>query len=232
MAFKDLAVKRLVPGGLGTASTAHLKLSYQYDGEGHRTQMTVPINTGSMTYSTMNYSYDAMERATGMTDAASGSAYVSGVQYGPSNELLQMSYTATAGASQVNETLTYNSLLQLTGISASGGGLGTVNLTYTYTAGQNNGKMASATNGVSGEQVVYQYDTLNRLIQAQTASNPNVPQWGQGFVYDGFGNLYQKNVTKGSAPSMQYTVNAATNQLGGLGYDAPGTPRRRRAGEV
>ena len=94
---------------------------------------------------------------------------------------------------------------------------------YNYHAGQNNGKIASAVNyNLSGEQVVYTYDSLNRLIQAQTAANPSVTQWGQAFVYDGFGNLYQKNVTAGSAPSMSYSVNEATNQLNGLGYDSNG----------
>jgi hypothetical protein len=62
--------------------------------------------------------------------------------------------------------MTYNSLVQLTGISR-----GSVSLTYNYTAGQDNGKIASTTNNTTGEQVVYQYDTLNRLIQAQAASN-------------------------------------------------------------
>jgi YD repeat-containing protein len=76
---------------------------------------------------------------------------------------------------------------------------------------------------VSGEQVVYQYDTLNRLIQAQAASN----SWGQQYVYDGFGNLYQKNVTAGSAPSMSLVVDPTTNRLTNTGgtaftYDANG----------
>ena len=61
---------------------------------------------------------------------------------------------------------------------------------------------------------MYTYDTLNRLIQAQTVSNPNVPQWGQAFVYDGFGNLYQKNATpQGPAPTMNLNVDPATNRL-------------------
>jgi RHS repeat-associated protein len=163
----------------------------------------------SITYTTNNYSYDQMERPVGMTDAASGNAYVSGVQYGPANQMLQISYTPTAGGTLLTETRTYNSLLQLTGINT-----GSVNLTYNYTAGQDNGKIASATNNVSGEQVVYTYDTLNRLIQAQTVSNPNVPQWGQAFVYDGFGNLYQKNATpQGPAPTMNLNVDPATNRL-------------------
>ena len=33
-----------------------------------------------------------MERASGMTDAGTGTALVSGITYGPANETLQMSY--------------------------------------------------------------------------------------------------------------------------------------------
>jgi RHS repeat-associated protein len=46
-------------------------------------------------------------------------------------------------------------------------------------------------------------------------------------VYDGFGNLYQKNVTAGSAPSMSLVVDPTTNRLTNPGgtaftYDANG----------
>ena len=197
---KDVMVTR-------SGSSAHLTLDYTYDSEGHRSSMTTPMRT-------FNFTYDAMERATGMNDTG-GNTYVNGVQYGPANQLLGISYTGTPGGALLGETRTYNSLLQLTSIYTS-----YVSLTYAYTAGQDNGKIASTTNGITGEVVQYTYDSLNRLIQAQATSN----SWGQAFVYDGFGNLYQKNVTAGSAPSMQYTVNAATNQLtgNGLGYDANG----------
>jgi RHS repeat-associated protein len=65
------------------------------------------------------------------------------------------------------------------------------------------------------------YDALNRLIKAQT-SNTSSTTWGQMFTYDGFGNLYQKTQTVGSAPTMTATVNAATNQLSLGSYDANG----------
>ncbi|HNY38819.1 MAG TPA: hypothetical protein PKJ41_00425 [Bryobacteraceae bacterium] len=47
---------------------------------------------------------------------------------------------------------------------------------------------------------------------------------GQSFVFDGFGNLTQQVVTKGSAPSMSLTVNPANNRVTGTGvsYDAAG----------
>ena len=85
-----------------------------------------------------------------------------------------------------------------------------MNPSYNYTAGSNNGKIASSTNVVSGEVVQYTNDSLKRQIKAQTTVRTS---WGQGFVYDGFGNLYQKNQLAGSPPALSLTVNAATNQL-------------------
>ena len=49
----------------------------------------------------------------------------------------------------------------------------------------------------SGEQVVYEYDALNRLASATAMSG----SWGQSYSYDGFGNLTAQNVTAGSAPA-------------------------------
>ena len=80
--------------------------------------------------------------------------------------MLQMNF-----AGSLQETHTYNSLLQLTSIVGYN-----FSAQYTYTAGANNGRMASA------NDVQYTYDSLNRLIRAETTC----PTWGQQFVYDGF----------------------------------------------
>ena len=104
-----------------------------------------------------------MGRLNTMTDLASQASIVSATTYGPSNELLTMSGVMT-------ETRTYNSMLQLTSLySNSAGGL--VNVTYNYSSTQNNGKITSQTDNVSGEQVVYAYDALNRLASAVATSN-------------------------------------------------------------
>jgi hypothetical protein len=63
---------------------------------------------------------------------------------------------------------------------------------------------------VSGEQVNYTYDALNRLAAAQTSPNSSVIQWGQSFTYDGFGNLTNVTATAGSAP--QYSANPSTRR--------------------
>ena len=56
----------------------------------------------------------------------------------------------------------------------SGGG---IDLEYVYTAGQNNGRIAQQIDHVSGEQVTYQYDQLNRLAHAETLDN----SWGLSY---------------------------------------------------
>ncbi len=78
--------------------------------------------------------------------------------------------------------------------------------------------------GVTGENVSYTYDSLNRLIAASTAGTTGV-QWGNSYSYDGFGNLTAKVVTKGTAPSVYPQVNSATNQARVLydnGFDPNG----------
>ena len=121
----------------------------------------------------------------------------------------------------VQETRTYNSMLQLTQIQSMGSPNNwSQNIQYVYSATQNNGRIIQSIDAVSGEQVTYQYDTLNRLSHAETAGNT----WGETYQYDGFGNLTVKTPTKGSAPAWSATYNAATNWQMGVQYDANGNP--------
>ena len=93
-----------------------------------------------------------------------------------------------------------------------------MDMTYNYAAGQNNGRITSAVDGMAGETVNYTYDAVNRLASA-TATNGS---WGQAFAYDGFGNLTQKTVTVGSAPTLSVGYDPATNHQVGAGYDGNG----------
>ncbi len=147
----------------------------------------------------LGYAMDTMGRLNTMTDLAANASILSGTTYGPSNELL----TISGAYNTFSESRTYNSMLQLTQLANNG-----VNITYGYPSTQNNGKIASQTDNISGEQVVYTYDALNRLASAAATSG----SWGQSYSYDGFGNLLDQNVTAGSAPGYSATVNPATNQ--------------------
>jgi hypothetical protein len=95
-----------------------------------------------------------------------------------------------------------------------------MDLEYRYPAGQNNGRITQMKDWVTGEEISYQYDSLNRLIAAVTTG----PEWGLSFTYDGFGNLTNQVVMKGSAPSLAVAVDPATNriQTAGFSYDANG----------
>ncbi len=172
---------------------------WSYDNEGRMMSVTYP---NGQAYA---YGYDTMGRPSGMTDQGTQQPVISSVSYGPAGELLSMTGV-------VNETRSYNSRLQLTALN---------NVSYVYPAA-NNGKIQSQTDSVSGEQITYAYDALNRLISGVTSDNPNVTQWGQGFTYDGFGNLTGKSVTKGSAPYLSVGVDATTNRIVGYQYDANG----------
>lgn len=69
----------------------------------------------------------------------------------------------------------------------------------------------------------YQFDDLGRLISAQTAEAGG---WGRMYTFDGFGSLLQQNVTKGSAPQVNITVDPQTNRIAsGFVYDAAGNIR-------
>ena len=79
-------------------------------------------------------------------------------------------------------------------------------------------KLLQTIDAASGEQVTYQYDALNRLLHAETASSA----WGETYQYDRFGNLTVKMPTKGYAPALAAMYDASTNRQMGVGYDANG----------
>ncbi len=189
---------------------ADLDVSMGYDNEGRMSSLTYP-NGGQA----VSYSYDSLGRLGGMTDALNN-PLVSGVQYGPANELLQISWGAT-------ETRTYNAMLQMTRLQISTNSK-LLDESYNYpAAGSNNGRIDSKTDNIAGETVAYTYDDLNRLVSA-TATGGTSP-WARSWSYDGFGNRLTQNV---GGATTYFTYNGV-NQLTGLGntanyyqYDANG----------
>ena len=142
---------------------------------------------------------------------------VKDVLYGPAGEMTQMRTLSSANPYGVyhTETRTYNARLQMTRLTTTG-----LDMEYRYSATQNNGRITQSKDWVSGEEVTYQYDALQRLVSAVTTG----PEWGNSYSYDGFGNLLAKTVTKGTAPTLSINVNAWTNRIttSGYSYDANG----------
>ena len=168
----------------------------------------------------LGYAVDSMGRLNTMTDLGSSSSIISGTTYGPSNELLSITGTS------YNELRSYNSMVQLTGLSVYAYGVQVVNNTYNYSSTQNNGKITSQTDNITGEQVVYAYDSLNRLASAGATSS----SWGQSYGYDGFGNLASQTVTAGSAPAYSVAPDPTTNHVGST--DANGNSTDALTGRV
>ena len=71
---------------------------------------------------------------------------------------------------------------------------------------------------ISGEQVQYTYDVLNRLAGAQATNG----SWGQSYSYDGFSNLTDRTTTAGSVGEYHVVPDPATNRIVGGSYDANG----------
>jgi RHS repeat-associated protein len=213
-----------------TVDAKYLESTYTYDtgGEGKMTSVKYPstqafLNSVLTTFPGVKYTYtfDSMGRPNKLTDdAASPVDWVKNLAYGVAGEMTSMQFYTGTPTVYNTETRTYNTRLQLTRLTTVGGP-STLDMEYRYSATQNNGRITSQKDWVSGEDVTYQYDSLNRLISAVTVG----PEWGQSFTYDGFGNLTAQTVTKGSAPAMSINVDAATNRVStssGYGYDANG----------
>jgi RHS repeat-associated protein len=174
--------------------TADLNATWDFTSknEGHLMGVTYPGDPNQGAVPSYTYTYDVMGRLNTMTDG-NGGTVVNGTQYNAAGQM-----TVMGGF----ETRSYNNMGQLTNLNS----YGPVNITYNYSATQNSGKITSQTDNLSGEQVTYLYDSLNRLTSATGAG------WNQGFVYDPFGNLTDKNGTN----SWHAVPDAATNHLGSV----------------
>jgi len=171
----------------GSNLLTNLAATYAWDNQGRMTNMTYPSGTA------LAYQYDSMGRLSGMTQ--NGNA-IATAGYTAASQLSTLQY----GTNTVPfyESHTYNILMQLTNLTVTGSG--SVNMQYNYTAGHNNGRVASTTDGVLGETVNYSYDMWNRLTNA-TATNGS---WGEAYTFDGFGNLTGKTPMAGSAPGRAH----------------------------
>ena len=183
-----------------SGSTDSIGASYQYDNEGRRTQMTHPDGT------VYNYAFDTMGRLSTMSLNSGGGVVAQVNGYGVAGQITSMTYDG------VVETRAYNESLQMTRLTARrteipGQTRTLMDMEYRFSTSQNNennGRIYSSKDWVSGEDISYSYDELNRLVAAGT----------EAYVYDGFGNMTSK-------AGVAISINAATNHAA-TGYDANG----------
>ena len=208
-------------------------VDYAYNDEGQPTAIAYPeagfIGTNGAYYPrprlTLSYSYNASGMLYGVNRADTGLALITNAQYGIGGRLSSVSrpqsltldansLLPTAANDVSDEAYLYNALGQMTSQSWAG-----VSKQYNFTAGANDGRVSQIVSS-PGETVNYTFDSLGRLSTAATAS----PAWGLSWGYDGFGNRLQQNVTKGTAISVQMSVDPTTNRLlrSDIAYDSNG----------
>jgi RHS repeat-associated protein len=200
------AVEITGPAGLYGANV-NLKYLYSYTQTGHVNAQRMTAATSRSGDNTVamdaSYGWDNEGRMTSLTGPGGTDTYAfdvmgrlssGGATYGPAGELLTFN-----GVNRI-----YNNLGQLTRMTKSG----VMDMEYRYdTTTHNNGRIAQSKDYVTGEEVTYSYDSLNRLSHAETTDSA----WGTTYVYDGWGNLLQKNGTKGSPPPLNISYDPSLN---------------------
>ena len=214
--FEDTVAGLVSKKTLNVTGVSAVSVSYEWDSEGWPIARKFPnMATGLTTDDTgpqFTWGYDSMGRLAtmGQTGPWGGFAntLVSSTTYNAAGQMTQL---VRPGGT---ENRTYNELGQL----IKQDGLGRT-VEYSYNATANDGRITKRKE-LSGEEVDYQYDALGRLISAATTATTG---WGLNFTYDGFGNKTGQTAKpgwtgSGTVPQPTFTVDWATNRLGGFGY--------------
>lgn len=219
----------------GTAYTKNTAYTYFLDGE-LKTE-TYPSND------VLTFTTSGAGRPRALSDASN--SFVSppsGVMYTPNGMLAGMINGVTGSFAGIVSNNVYNSRLQPLFLSA-----GVVNqspflsLCHDFHLGQsiNNQpcSFASYSSGDNGDvfQVInnldasrsttFQYDSLNRIQQANTITTTGVKCWGEVYTIDAWSNLIGRSGPSGmtgcATEGLSLTA-SAKNQLSGLTYDVAG----------
>jgi len=114
-----------------------------------------------------------------------------------------------------------------------------INCDFHLGSGNNGNVWGIVNNRDASRNQTFTYDPLNRLLSAQNAGTDctktlpdgHTEYWGNSYVYDPWGNLNQKQVTKCSAENLSLTIASNNRAQGGSYlYDAAGNMLRDNNG--
>jgi RHS repeat-associated protein len=164
----------------------------------------------------MTYGYDSAARLTSATDS-NGVIYAQTPTYLAGGAIKEF---ASPNFNNNKYHVDYNNRLQPIEIWAGSaqGAPALFDKQYSYgPTGSNNGNVYTITNVKDNTRTqTFTYDALNRLLTAGDQAH-----WSNSYVYDAWGNLYQKN--PGTLPGEGLSkVPDTNNHLSGLTYDAAG----------
>jgi RHS repeat-associated protein len=202
-------------------SSLGLTISATYDLVGEMTSLTYPDGQK------VNYTYDAAAHALSAI-GADNTNYTYNATYWPNGAQYRQWWSPNIyGRTDLNNRLQVAAFYSDNGVTPSY----YLSKTYSYST-QNNGNVLEIYNNKdTTRNQSFTYDSLNRLTHAenggtdctQVLGDGHTEYWGNNYVYDAWGNLYQKNVTKCSAENMQATVTAQNRFTGSsYSYDANG----------
>jgi hypothetical protein len=144
-------------------------------------------------------------------------------------------------SSGITNSFSYNKRLQPVNMAASSPiqTIFSINCDFQLGSGNNGNVWGIVNNPDSSRNQSFTYDPLNRLLSAQNAGTDctktlpdgHTEYWGNGYVYDPWGNLNKKQVTKCSAENLSLTIAANNRAQGGSYlYDAAGNMLRDNNG--
>ncbi len=169
---------------------------------------------------TYSYSYNNAERQIKLADNGAGITYTQNAHYYAPGQLSSASHGLN---SVITETDNFNSRQQPTLLSVTAPSETLLSLSYNWVLPGNvdiGSVYQIQNNRDATRSVQFDYDQLNRLTSAKTY---NATTWGDAYVYDNWGNLLQKNVTQGTAETLQVTVDANNHiNTSGMTYDGAG----------
>jgi RHS repeat-associated protein len=202
-----------------TISGINKLVSTLYNLDGSTWKVTYP--SGAV----IEYTQSTAGRTLKVNDDTNNIPYAQNALYAPQGGLTSLLVGATSSYLGTTITNQYNDRLQPLVISADSPAATLLSLTYNFHLGSgDNGNVFGITNNkATTRSESFQYDTLNRLVSAQTTGT----QWGVTFTYDPFGNLYQTAGISGQQVlpmSVNQYADPNSNHFTLLGYqyDAAG----------
>ena len=191
-----------------TIGTVNKSISTQYYLDGSAWELTYPSGT------VVEYTPDSAGRTIAVVDDTHSVQYISNVMYTPSGAVSSLNL-GSSGMTIANQ---YNKRLQPAVVSSAIAAGTITSFTYDFHSGTgDNGNLYGIINNKDSSRTEsFNYDTLNRVNQAQAGST-----WGIAFTTDAWGNLYQTGTVAGTSV-LPMPVNQApnyANQFTLLGYN-------------
>jgi RHS repeat-associated protein len=204
------AETRTLTGAGGTAVSKNLSYSYNLDGS----LKTLTYPSGAV----VTYTPDSAGRILSAVDSGNGINYATSATYGPDGALTGFVSGYSGTFAGITNAFAYNKRLQPLTMSATAPGQTVYSIGYDFHYGAgNNGNVFGIYNYKDANRnQTFTYDSLNRLTSAQNAGTDCTAKilqnkseyWGNNYVYDAWGNMLQKSITKCGAENLQVTADA------------------------